>query len=182
MRVIAGSAKGKNLIALEGTDVTRPTADRVKEALFGSLQFELQDAEILDAFAGSGALSIEALSRGAARAVLVEKDHAAALVLKKNLENCRLESGAQILEGDFLSLSKNIRGPFDFIFLDPPYKAGLYEESLRIIRETGLLKDGGKIICEHDGTAEFGSAFSELKRKKYGKTYLSFFGREEDNQ
>ena len=177
MRVIAGIAKGKTLTALEGTEVTRPTSDRVKEALFGSIQFDLQDAEILDAFSGSGALSIEALSRGAKRAVMVEKERAAVEIIKKNLAACGLSDKAQILEGDFLLETDRIKGPFDFIFLDPPYRAGLYEGALLAISERGLLKEDGKIICEHDDTAALGDLFVQIKQKKYGKTYLSVLGR-----
>lgn len=177
MRVIAGSAKGRPLLALEGEEVTRPTADRVKEAVFGRIQFELADSRVLDLFAGSGALGIEALSRGARSAVFVEKNRAAAQVVRKNLENTGLAGRGRLLEMDYLDALERLEGPFDFIFMDPPYRSGYYEPALCRIRERNLLSSGGMVIAEHDGTQNF-AGMALVKSKKYGKTYIACLAEE----
>ncbi|MBQ9942229.1 MAG: 16S rRNA (guanine(966)-N(2))-methyltransferase RsmD [Christensenellaceae bacterium] len=173
MRVIAGSARGKQLFAPEGTEITRPTTDRVKEAVFGSLQFRLMESRVLDAFSGSGAIGIEALSRGADAAVMIERDKTVAAILKKNLRETRLADRAQVIEADFFTAVGRLTGQFDLIFLDPPYKAGLYRPAIEAIIEHNLLSEDGLILAEHDGTADLGPA-TEVKCKKYGKTYVSF--------
>lgn len=177
MRVIAGSARGIPLKAPVGMD-TRPTVDKVKEAVFGSLQFSLPGSRVLDLFAGSGALGIEALSRGAAAAVLVEKQAAAMAVIRQNLRAARCEAGATLLQMDYLAALSRLREPFSFIFLDPPYAAGFYYPAIRAIRERELLAPGGRIVAEHDGSLEIPEGFSEARRKKYGKTYISYLTEE----
>ena len=180
MRVITGTARGKRLLAPEGVERTRPTTDRVKEAVFGALQFAVAGSRVLDAFAGSGALGIEALSRGAREAVLVEKDRTVAPILRQNLKNTALTERARVIEGDFFDVAAQLGGRFDLIFLDPPYRAGLYEEAIACILRHGLLAPGGRVIAEHDGSAPLGDLLVEVKRKKYGKSTVSFLAQEED--
>ncbi|MDH3961098.1 MAG: 16S rRNA (guanine(966)-N(2))-methyltransferase RsmD, partial [Desulfuromonadales bacterium] len=133
MRVIAGTSRGRRLTMFEGRDV-RPTPDRVREALFSILQSKLgsfSGIKVLDLFAGSGALAIEALSRGAASACLVEKDRAAELVIRKNLNLCKLEEKTSLHIKDALRcLQEFTAASFDLIFLDPPYSQGLAEQAL----------------------------------------------------
>ncbi len=172
MRVIAGKARGIALRTPEGLS-TRPTADRVKEALFGSIQFDIPGSRVLDLFAGSGALGIEALSRGAAEAVFVEKEKQAAGILRANLAAVKCETHALVLETDYLAAIKGLDKQFDFVFMDPPYASGFYQLAIDAVLQKGLLKRGGRIIAEHDGSAEF-LGVSEIKRKKYGKTAISF--------
>jgi len=124
MRVISGTARGKKLTSLEGLE-TRPTLDRVKEALFNILQFNIKDANVLDLFSGSGALAIEALSRGAKEAVLCDFSNKAVKIINKNLEDTRLKNKAEIINKDFIETLNKLNSKskkFDIIFLDPPYK------------------------------------------------------------
>jgi len=172
LRVIAGRAKGMALTAPKGQEATRPTADRVKEALFGALQFEIRGRRVLDLFAGSGALGIEALSRGAAKAIFVEKDREAILALQINLKAARCAADAEVWEMDYLDALEKLDTPFDYIFIDPPYASGFYRPAIETIGRRGLLLRGGKILAEHDGSARFGD-ITEIRRKKYGKTVLS---------
>ncbi len=171
MRVIAGKAKGKSLKAPEGIE-TRPTSDKTREAIFGSLQFEIFEARFLDLFAGSGAMGIEALSRGAEEAVFIDSSKAAIACIKDNLKTTGL-NGIVIMEDSFTALSR-IKGKFDFIFIDPPYKSGYYEKAIRIICERGLLNDGGKLILEHDGGLDTSmiECIETVKDKKYGKAHV----------
>lgn len=171
MRVIAGSAKGRQIKAPKGGEVTRPTADKVREAIFGALQFELAGSRVLDLFAGSGAMGIEALSRGAQSAVFVERDPVSAALVRDNLGALNMQ--AQVLQMDYAAALQRISGKFDFIFLDPPYHAGLYAPAIERILQAGLLAPGGKIIVEHEEDAVFDRVYVQ-KEKKYGRTRVSF--------
>ena len=175
MRVISGSARGLKLASPEGLD-TRPTLDRVKEALFSILAPELRGAAVLDLFAGSGALGIEALSRGGERAVFVDKSPKAVAVIKKNLESSRLRERATILERDSLDYLRDCGGGFDLIFLDPPYGGGLYERALGLIAEKKLLSPGGAVAAEWDeavGAPAFPEGFVREKDRRYGRVHIS---------
>ena len=177
MRVIAGSARGIPLKAPAGMD-TRPTVDKVKEAVFGSLQFFLPGSRVLDLFAGSGALGIEALSRGAAAAVLVEKQAAAMAVIRQNLRAARCEAGATLLQMDYLAALSRLREPFSFIFLDPPYASGLLPEALA--RLAPQIDPGGTVVCESDrdqAPEEVGGL--KLQRiYRYGRVYIWLYRKE----
>ncbi len=176
MRVVSGSARGIALIAPQ--EGTRPTSDKVKEAVFGSIQFDIMQSDVLDLFAGSGALGIEALSRGASRSVFVENAKSACEVIKKNLQKTKLEQNARLVCEDWKSGLAKVVGSFDFIFLDPPYASGVYEDVLQEIKAKNLLKNNGVIIAEHDGSFEKCEGYKLKKTKKYGQTYISYF--EED--
>ena len=151
MRVISRAPRGLRLETLPGQDITRPTIDRVKEAVFGAIQFDLA-GPVLDAFAGSGALGIEALSRGAREAVFIDIDARAVACVKRNLKAARLEGGPCVLRADFLTGMAQAGGQFDFIFLDPPYQSGLYQSAVDAALERGLLAEKGQLIAGHDGT------------------------------
>ena len=152
MRVISGVARGKKLNSLEGLE-TRPTLDRVKEALFNIIQFNIKDKKILDLFSGSGALAIEALSRGAKEAVLCDSSNKAIKIINKNLEDTRLKDNARVLNEDYLkalTILKNETKKFDIIFLDPPYKSDFIFNSINKIIEYNLLEEEGIIVIETD--------------------------------
>ncbi len=177
MRVISGKYRGRKLAAPEGLH-TRPTIDRVKEALFGSLQFRLKEAQVLDLFAGSGALGIEALSRGAKTCVFVENDRAALKTLEANLTF--VEAGATVISADYLSALNRLSGQvFDIILMDPPYEAGYYEPAMAYIAESGTLADDGVLILEIKTGMESGGEkyFSLTKQKVYGAVTLEIYER-----
>ena len=173
MRIIAGNLRGLNLDTPDGLD-TRPTADRVKEALFSSLSPYISGAKVLDAFSGSGALALESLSRGAAFAVMCENNKTAYSVCKKNIEKARLTDKTKLLLTDALSYIKTTNEKFDIIFLDPPYAKGLYNEFL--IHAASKLSEGGIIIAEYEvaHTPEIPASLSVIKQKKYGRVNLLY--------
>ena len=151
MRVITGSARGTNLASVPG-EGTRPTADRVKEAVFSMLQFEIEGRDVLDLFAGSGQLAIEALSRGAERATLVDMSREATDVIAANAKKTHLLGRCRILNTSFSSFLRGAEGreTFDIIFLDPPYDSNMLPKALRAIDEGGILALGGTVVCETD--------------------------------
>ena len=126
MRVITGSARGRRLNELKGTQ-TRPTTDKVKESIFNCIQFDVEDARVLDLFAGTGQLGIEALSRGAQSAVFVDRRTDAVKLIRENLALCRLSDRAQVVCGDSMGYLSSLRTKFDIVFLDPPYAEDLLE-------------------------------------------------------
>ena len=180
MRVITGSARGTPLKTLEGEEITRPTGDRVKQALFNALQFDVEGRSILDLFAGSGQLGIEALSRGAKECVFVERDLNAAEVVKQNLKATKLFSQAHVLTADAVTFSRNTADRFDIVFLDPPYASDLIEQTLPLL--CGKIKKNGTAVCETDCDKELPEqcgALSLVRCAKYGKTLLWFYRNEE---
>ena len=182
MRVIAGTAKGRRLRTLRGRAV-RPTADRVKEALFSMLEsrFDLGGAVLLDLFAGSGALGIEGLSRGASRAVFVEQDGAARQVLDANIVACGFAARGRILR---LAARRAVaelatRGErFDGVLLDPPYGCGLADGALAQLAAAGLIASGGWVAAEHHVDDVLAEAYGPLRltaARRYGKTAVALF-------
>ncbi len=168
MRIISGKARGSKLFAPEGLD-TRPTLDRVREAIFSMIFTKTEDAAVLDLFAGSGAMGLEALSRGAVSCDFVDISSNACECVRKNLEKTRLE-GATVFNSDFKSFLKGHRSGYDLIFLDPPYASGYYDVALDIIAQGGLLNDGGIIVAECDNIDGLDCRGFELYRqRKYGK-------------
>ena len=177
MRVIAGSARSVPLKSREGLD-TRPTTDRVKEAIFNILQFEIVGREVLDLFGGSGALAIEALSRGAKSAVIVDMSRESEAVIRENLQKTRLADRAQVLREESLQYLDRCQKRFDLIFLDPPYRENLLENALKRISEIDILKSGGIIICERPADKALPDAypgFSRGKDYRYGITGLTIY-------
>lgn len=172
MRVIAGKARSLKLMTPPGMD-TRPTTDRTKETLFNILQPEIGGARFLDLFSGSGAIGIEALSRGAAFAVFVEKDRAAAECIKKNLAFTKLGDNGQILRKDVGAALKSLEkgAPFDLIFMDPPYGRGLERQVLEYLAHSSLLAEEGTVVVEASLETPFDHVqdlgFQVIKIKKY---------------
>ena len=190
MRVITGTARGIKLAAPEG-EHTRPTAERVKEAVFSMIQFETEGRKVLDLFAGSGQLGIEALSRGAAHAVFVDESKDAVAVLKQNLLRTKLALDAEIVcadSGKFLRSSKNRRG-FDLVFLDPPYAKGLIPDALEMLLSGNLLIPGAILVCETSkpedvfgGRESLAEAFCVRREAKYGAAYITLLTLREEVQ
>lgn len=179
MRIITGSAKGKRLITPDGRDV-RPTPDRVKEGIFSALQFELEGRRVLDLFAGSGQLGIEALSRGAQSAVFVDSSASSVKIVRKNLEISGFEDKARVHQGDYSSFIAVTSDRFDIAFLDPPYASGLLEPALNAVAK--VMSDYGVIVCEHPLEVELPEAvgdFKAVRRYRYGKVYVTCYRKEE---
>lgn len=146
MRVITGIARGKRLATPTGSDV-RPTTDKVKEALFSALQFDIEGRRILDLFAGSGQLGIEALSRGAESCIFVDNSRDSINLVKKNLEITGLADNAKVIQSDFLSFTSRSCDTFDIVFLDPPYAAKMLVDAVKSVLP--LMSDYGMIVCEY---------------------------------
>lgn len=181
MRVISGTARGKKLSSLEGLE-TRPTLDRVKEALFNIIQFDIKEANVLDLFSGSGALAIEALSRGANSAVCSDSSSKAVRIINKNLEDTRLKEKSQVLNKDYLETLiklKNESKSFNIIFLDPPYESDYIEKSIENILKYDLLAKDGIIIAETDNESKI-EKLKSIKdieiydARKYGIVHIIF--------
>ena len=180
MRVITGKARG---IALKTPDgmATRPTTDRVKEAMFSIIQFDIPGARVLDLFGGTGQLGIEALSRDAKSAVFIDEREDACKLIRENLRRTKLENAARVLRSDYASFLKNCKEQFDIIFLDPPYAEVFLENSLNLITEIDILQSGGIIVAERpvgkDLLFEF-PGYSRSKDYKYSSTILTIFHKE----
>lgn len=180
LRVIAGTAKGHKLKTPKGLS-TRPTTDRVKESLFSILAPYLAEASVLDAFAGTGSLGIEALSRGAESAVFIDRSSECARIIRDNLIHTKLIDRSSILTMDVGTGLNKLAGEgrtFDIIFMDPPYSKNFIEETLKIVEKNGIIKDDGIIIAEHDKQDAVPDEVGRLKlgrSQKYGDTVLSFY-------
>lgn len=177
MRIIAGKCRGIKLKCPLGKNV-RPTKDRIKESLFDMIQFEIENAKILDLFSGSGALGLEALSRGADSVIFVDSSGTSVSCIKENIKNTRL-TGAEILEITAEKAVSILKGSeFDIIFMDPPYLKGLIIPVLEKIYENNLLKEDGMIVVEHDANDILDNqlyGFVCVKEKKYGRTLLTYY-------
>ena len=176
MRIITGSARGKRLVTPQGTDVVRPTPERVKEGLFSAIQFDIEGRRVLDLFAGSGQLGIEALSRGAQSAVFIDRSKKAADIVRKNLELTGLSKNASVICGDSLSFLKTFSGKFDIAFLDPPYSTGLLQSALELV--PSVMNKGGCILCEappDEKMPECAGEFRLVKKYRYGKVSLFLY-------
>jgi 16S rRNA (guanine(966)-N(2))-methyltransferase RsmD len=180
LRVIGGEYRGRRLRAPSGIS-TRPTSDRVREALFDILARHVPGATFLDAYAGSGAVGIEALSRGAAECVFVESGHGAASLLASNLASLRIADRASVLEIPFVQAAERLAGAektFDLVFIDPPYRRDEVPRSLALVASKGLLATGGLLIAEHDAGETLPGSEGNLRRirsVKYGGTRLTFY-------
>jgi len=175
MRVITGSARGRRLETLAGDDITRPTAESVKEALFSMIQFDIEDKRVLDLFAGSGQLGIEALSRGARFCTFVENNRNAKCVVEKNIAACRFENASQVVLCDSIVFSSR-KGSFDIAFLDPPYHKGLIEKCLPNL--VSSISENGIIACESakdEVLPEAAGNFKIYRERVYGKTKLTLY-------
>lgn len=175
MSVITGKARGRRLETLTGEDV-RPTADRIKEAIFSALQFEIEGRLFLDLFAGSGQMGIEALSRGAAGAVFVDESRESAGVVRKNLQSTGLMENASVMNMDSIGFLKMKSGKFDIAFLDPPYRTGLLQKALELVVDS--VKKTGVIVCEShldEELPENCGDFTVDRTYRYGKIKVTMY-------
>lgn len=183
MRVIAGKARHLKLKTMEGTN-TRPTTDRIKETLFNMLSFHVEGSRFLDLFSGSGAIGIEALSRGAREAVFVENNRTAARCIRDNLKFTHLEEGACLMEKDVISALNYLEDEgrvFDYIFMDPPYGKLLEKQVLCFLNHSHLCDENTTIIVESDLKTDFEyleqTDFYIIKEKRYKTNKHTFIGR-----
>lgn len=183
MRVIAGKYKGRKL-NFESTEILRPTADAVKEALFTKLQFLFPIDVFVDLFAGTGSIGIEALSRGAKKVFFVEKNHSHVKIIESNLKTLGIDydknnpnssKQAIILTNDFSSVLENFDQKIDIIFIDPPYKSDFYDKSLQILHEKQLLCENGIVVLELEENKKFCEhGFRIFSDKRYGRKHLIY--------
>lgn len=178
MRIIAGSHRGLTLVSPKG-DHTRPTSDRVREAVFSSLGARVAGARVLDLFAGTGAMGLEALSRGAEHVDFCENHRPTFSVLKKNIERAREEAHVTLFFDDVFALFKKKRfcGPYDLIFIDPPYKENLYLDCLSFVEKQQLLAPNGMIVLESGKKPLFSlddTVFLLYKSKTYGESCVQY--------
>ena len=178
MRIISGSARGTRLVTLEG-DNTRPTLERVKEALFSMIQFEIAGARVLDLFAGSGQLALEALSRGAADADAVDSSNEANRIIRQNVEKTHMAQKCRIwkMTSDAFLRANAGRRKYDLVFLDPPYAKGLIPDALAALHKGGMLADGAVVVCElsaSDNEADLmaGEVYTVRKNSSYARARL----------
>lgn len=177
MRVIAGEYKGRRL-QTPPDDSVRPTTDKVKEALFSILSDRIWNSKVLDLFAGTGSLGIEALSRGASLCIFGDHSRDSLRIIRENLSHCRAQQAAQVVAGDYRKILMNLDEQFDIVLLDPPYGKGFLEPCFQIIRQQKLLADDGVIVAEHrreELLPEEFSGFQKIKERKYGIIKLSIY-------
>lgn len=179
LRVISGSRRGRKLLTVKGMR-TRPTADRMRESLFSILSGQVIGATILDLFAGTGALGIEALSRGATSAVFIDKEKAALSIIGRNLEICRLGDQSKVLRWDIATNLKCLEGKepkFDMVFMDPPYDQGLVQKTLVNLYQSNSVTNGAIVVVEHspaEPVPENLFGFEMRDQRRYGRTCFSF--------
>ncbi len=179
MRIIAGELKGKKLVSFPGKSI-RPTSDRVREAIFNICASNIPGAAVLDLYAGTGAFAIEALSRGAASAVLIDVSAQAVSLIRQNIVSCRLQDQAVVICWDILknlNCLKKFQRWFDLVFLDPPYQTHAIAPTLKHLVACGALKDQALIVVEHSVHARIPEDMAEFglhDRRQYGKTLVSF--------
>ena len=175
MRVITGTAKGRRLLQPSGRDI-RPTTERVKEAIFSALQFDIEGRRILDLFAGSGQLSCEALSRGAQSATLVDNSESSLKIARTNIENCGFIEKAKIVKSDYSTFCSMCRDRFDIAFLDPPYHEGFLISAIKCVQP--LMSDYGIIVCEHPKDLLLEQKIGDLyvsRQYHYGKINITVY-------
>lgn len=179
MRIITGTAKGIRLKTLEG-EATRPTSERVKEAVFSMIQFEVEGRRVLDLFSGSGQMALEALSRGASSAVLVDQNKDSIKIIEENALKTKLYPQCQIWKSEYMDYIRRNRGErFDIVFLDPPYASQFYLPALKALLTYDLLKPTSVIVCESGeedifrGDRELEKHYNVIKTAHYSKTFIT---------
>ena len=184
LRIIAGELKGRKLRSVRGTK-TRPTADRIREAIFNIFAFQIQDSTVLDLFAGTGAFGIEALSRGAASVVFVDVGNNSISVLQENIKRFSLEGPTKILRWDLtrnLNCLGSLRSAFNLVFMDPPYNKNMIQPTLFNLHSSQSLEMGARIVVEHSHLEPIPRSQAPFKiydQRKYGKTLVSFLNYKE---
>ena len=179
MRVISGSARGRRLKELPGMD-TRPTTDQVKESIFNIIQFDVEGRKVLDLFAGTGQMGIEALSRGAAHATFVDLAPAAAKIVRENVELTRFNDVSRVVQSDWRGFLSSCREKFDLIFLDPPYRTDMLENAMQTIAAIDILSEHGIMICESPldkQLPELAAPYEKGKEYRYGKIKVTLYRR-----
>lgn len=182
MRVITGSRRGRKLKTLDSFD-TRPTTEMVKEAVFSAIQFDIPGANVLDLFAGSGQMGIEALSRDASHCVFVDSNPAAAEIVRANVAACEFTDKSNVFMRDSIDYLIKTKGGFDIVFLDPPYGSGLIEKSLDHL--DGKLNAGAFVVCEHEKELGLPDEWGSLKlhkRYRYGKISVTVYQLPEEEE
>lgn len=181
MRIITGSARGTRLLAPEG-ETTRPTAERVKEAVFSMIQFEIEGRRVLDLFGGSGQLALEALSRGAASATICDTSPEAIEVIKRNAQKTHLYEKCAIYQVDSMKFAaRRSKDQFDIIFIDPPYASGLQRKAFETLAEHGKIAAGGLVICESAEEADYlPEGFRVRRHTSYSKKHITVFEKVEE--
>lgn len=171
MRIISGKYKG---LKLKGYNIegTRPTMDRVKESLFGIIQGYISGASVLDLFAGSGSLGLEAISNGAKRAVFIDNNSVITSIIKNNIK--RFDDDIEVLNIDYKKYLKETNEKFDIIFLDPPYRSEVMNKALKIIEERKILNDGGIVVCEYENQ-KIETNLNKIREKNYGPKTITIF-------
>lgn len=192
MRIITGRARGTHLYTLEG-DATRPTSERAKEAVFSILQFELAGRAVLDLFAGSGQMALEAVSRGAERAVLVDASPKAVDIIKKNVQKTHFEAECTVLCADYTDVLSTRRTglpeQYGLVVIDPPYAKRLVPSALNLLLQGNWLEAGAYVVCESaeenifEGNEALAAHFEVRRRAKYGAAYVTVlrYGKEEQD-
>ena len=179
MRIISGRYKGRKLTPVHGGEI-RPTGGKVREAVFSILARDIPHARVLDLFAGTGAFGLEALSRGAGRAVFIESDDQAIAAIKKNIRLCGAGKRAQCIKWDItrdLNCIRTLRPGFDLVFMDPPYHGDFIAATLKNLENSQGLEDGARIVIEHSAKTalpDIHPPFYVTDRRKYGKTLVTF--------
>lgn len=179
MRVITGLARGRKLKELEGMD-TRPTTDRVKEGLFNTIQFDVNGRKVLDLFAGTGQLGLEALSRGAASCTFVDMRREAIALARENLAICGFEETGRVFQSDYLAFLSSCREKYDLVFLDPPYAAELLEKALAAIAKIDIMSINGIIVCEsplESVLPQLPAPYEKGREYRYGKIKITLYSR-----
>lgn len=187
MRVIAGKYKGRKLNTPENYDI-RPTTDKAKEALFSILTNDIYGSRILDLFAGTGGLGIEALSRGASYCLFADSSKKSLVLVRENIEHCKIEEKTKIVAGEYKKVLKNLGDKianqmeerFDIIILDPPYNQGMLNDAFSLIQEGGVLSDKGVIVAEHRREEKLPDelyGFKKVKERRYGVVMLSIYNK-----
>lgn len=185
LRVISGIAKGHKLKTLDGT-ATRPTSDRVKESLFNIISYYINDKVVLDLFAGTGSLGIEALSRGASACTFVDSNPKCIQIINDNLMHTKLITKAYVINCSYreaIDKFKKYKKVFDIVFLDPPYNKNFIQESLKLLAYSGIITNGGIIVAEKSTKDEVPQNVGDIKlfdQRKYGDTVLCFYKVETD--
>ena len=175
MRVITGSARGRRLVTPEGLD-TRPTTDKVKEAVCSAIQFDFSGAKVIDLFAGSGQMAIEAMSRGARHATLLDTDQNAVSCISENVRACGFKENTVILKTDAFAYLQRCREEFDIAFLDPPYRKNILPEILPELAKH--MSPHGIMVCEHEPELQLPDkilGYDLQRQKKYGKITVSIY-------
>ena len=176
MRIITGTARGVHLETLEGTE-TRPTGEKVKEAVFSMIQFDIEGRRVLDVFSGSGQLALEALSRGAESAVMIDSSKDAAAIIRRNAVKTKMMHNTRVIVSDYKTALRGLEGQrFQLIFMDPPYAQKLVPDTVDRVMRHGLLSDGGIMICESEEKEPYlHGALTVRKHNKYGRSYITVY-------